>query len=158
MKGHWLDGIVPDAEDVQHLRPLKQKHEMKTRAQEAAEAEKEDEKALEKWRLACRTRDKGKCRVCGRKVIVTLKRIPKQATTHHIEGRANRALRHDQRNGLTCCLEPCHDLLQRRELVIVQDKAHLFTLEPSGKHFWNADHPMEFKRPEDLTRSEKEQR
>jgi hypothetical protein len=156
--GGWLDRLdLPDLEDVQKLRPLKQKHETKTRAQEAAEAEKEDDKALEKWRIACRKRDRNRCRVCGRKVEVTLKRIPKRAECHHIEPRANKALRHDVRNGLTVHLS-CHELLQRRELVIVQDKAHLFTLEPNGKVFWNADHPMEFKRPEDLTRSEKEPR
>lgn len=147
---HFLDGIVPDAEDVPDLRPLKQKHEVKTRAEEAKAAEREDDKALEKWRLACRLRDKGKCRVCGRKVDVTLKRIPKRAECHHIERREFKPLRYDRRNGLTVHLEPCHDLLTRHELVIVQDKKHLFQLEPGGKLYWNADHPMEFKRPEEL--------
>lgn len=141
---------LPTPDDVRRLRPVVQKGQTKTRAQEKDEAEKADEQALEKWRAACRRRDRHRCRVCGRKVDVTLKRIPRQATTHHIEPRSNRALRYDRRNGLTCCLEPCHDQLQRRELVIVQAKEHLFTLEPDGKLYWNADEPMTFKRPEEL--------
>lgn len=140
---------LPDLEEARKLRPLKQKHETKTRAQVAIEAEKDDDKALEKWRLACRRRDRNRCRVCGKKVEVTLKRIPRQATTHHIEGRANKALRYDRRNGLTVHLS-CHALLQRRELVIVQQDALRFQLEPGGRRFWNADEHLDFKRPDEV--------
>lgn len=152
----FLDNLdLPDLDDARRLRPLKQKHETKTRAQEKAEKDKDDEAALAQWRSACRRRDRNRCRVCGRKVVVTLEHTTKRAECHHIEPRANKALRHDRRNGLTVHLG-CHELLQRRELVIVQDKAHLFTLEPNGKHYWNADQPMEFRRPDELTAKERE--
>lgn len=148
----WMDRLGIDAEDVQHLRPLKQKHEMKTRLDEKDAKDKTDDRELEAWRRAVRHRDEMKCRVCRKKLRVSLELVKNRAECHHIKGRADKAVRYDVRNGLLCCPK-CHGLLEHNELVIVGQKKDLFTVD--GARYINADCDLEFKRPEDLTTKER---
>ncbi len=54
-------------------------------------------------------RDKGRCRVCGVKVIKSVKREPKRGEVHQLHGRTG-DLRHETRGAVLCCLR-CHERL-----------------------------------------------
>ena len=55
------------------------------------------------------TRDKGRCRQCGRKVVKGLARIPERGEVHHLHGREG-DLRFESRCAMLACLS-CHEKL-----------------------------------------------
>jgi len=78
-------------------------------------ARKDDRTQLSVWRNAIFKRDKGLCRCCGVKVIRCLELCDKRAECHHLEGRANKAVRYDVRNGVLLCAW-CHESVERGKL------------------------------------------
>lgn len=65
-----------------------------------------DEKA---FLAAVRTRDKLRCRKCGRKVVIQLARAANRCEVHHLHGRRG-DFRFDERFALICC-HACHEQL-----------------------------------------------
>lgn len=58
------------------------------------------------------TRDKGRCRKCGRKVVKGIARVPERGEVHHLHGREGE-LRFEPRAAiLSCCA--CHEQLTGR--------------------------------------------
>jgi HNH endonuclease len=113
-----------------------------TRLDVKVAAEKDERGQLDRWRRAVRTRDRGRCRVCGRKVKVTLELDPLRCEIHHIVGRADKAIRHDVRNGLTVC-KTHHDQLTRHKLHVIGTAAMLFTAS-NGKSYLDANCALTF--------------
>lgn len=73
------------------------------------------------------TRDKGHCRMCGRKVIKTMARVPERGEVHHLHGRIG-ILRFEAKSAvLTCCV--CHEKLTGRV-------AERWVLEPTVTVWW----------------------
>lgn len=135
---------LPTVEEARALRPIKQKWEMTTRAEENADADRDDERQLAKWRARIYALDKHTCRCCGIKVKRSLKPLPDRAEANHVEGRANHALRYDVRNGICLCLR-CH----RRVTGMVLDKLKIagtrfFRL--NGVRYINARFPVHFRK------------
>jgi hypothetical protein len=89
------------------------------------------------------TRDKSRCRCCGRKVIKTIERVPERGDVHHIHGRAG-DLRFDDRAALLVCCED-HERVTGRvnEKVVIVPSA---TFQLNGKLYTNARFPVEFKK------------
>jgi len=58
----------------------------------------------QQFKKIIRERDRMRCRRCGRKVIVTLARVPERAEVHHVHGRTG-DLRFDDRAALLLCAE-----------------------------------------------------
>lgn len=54
-----------------------------------------------------RTRDKLRCRRCGRKTVITLAHVPLRCEVHHIHGRLG-VFRHEDRCALIVC-SSCHE-------------------------------------------------
>lgn len=132
-----------DLPTLEEGKALRSNAKPQKRIVEKAQKRASDEKALDEWRRQVRHRDRMRCRVCGRKVIVTLELVKNRAECHHIIGRAHRPTRTDRRNGLLCC-PGCHEKLQHRDLVVVADSRHTFTLDETGRVYINADFPVEF--------------
>lgn len=61
------------------------------------------------FRLTVCKRDRYRCRVCSRKVLVTLKAVPERCEVHHLHGRAG-DLRFDDKHAVCTCLK-CHKRL-----------------------------------------------
>lgn len=103
-------------------------------------AERRDDKKLDAAFLAAVwARDKAKCRVCGCKVFKSLAVSARRGEVHHIEGRADRAVRHDRRNGLLCCAIH-HQAFTRHQLVIGAGTRPLPMFKAgNGKLYVNAD-------------------
>lgn len=114
------------------------------RVTERFQAVKEDKAGLETWKKEIRARDEMRCRSCRRRVVVALELTANRAECHHLQARNVKALRHDARNGVLLCYL-CHEKVTHHELVIVQQKADMFTLEHGGKRYFNGDKPIEFK-------------
>jgi hypothetical protein len=135
---------LPTLAELQQTRRAPQRPTRKL-VEKTAKA-KDDKAQLEAWRRKVRDRDEMKCRVCQRKVIVTLELVANRAECHHIVGRAFKALRYDRRNGLLVCLDPCHRKLTTHDLVIVGQAKDMFEIEPGGRRYLNADRDLQFVR------------
>lgn len=109
------------------------------RAYDAGAAKKEDEKQLAVWRRAVGTRDKGKDRCTGKKVLKTIALDPNRAECHHVESRENYDVRYDRRNGILLSLTT-HCLVEENKLRIVGTK--FFNV--NGKKYIDCDHPVRF--------------
>lgn len=105
-----------------------------------ADRRKADEKALDKWRQEIWTRDKGKDRYTGKKVVRTLELQPNRGECHHIIGRVDRAVRYVVKNGLLLSYET-HLRFEAGELVIVKGQSYRHPKE--NKPCWDADWPLE---------------
>jgi len=113
-----------------------------TRLDVKVAAEKDDRGALERWRRAVRTRDRGRCRVCGKKVKVTLALDPLRAEVHHLVSRADKAVKFDLRNAVLVCYRD-HKRLTAHKLHAIGTAAMLFT-GPNGKSYLNANCALTF--------------
>ena len=121
-----------------------QKHAMRSRLDDKAEKDKATDKAWEACKLAVDERDRGKCRVCLRRVVKTLALDPKRAEHHHLCRRSKeKALRLDSRNIVLVHLA-CHQLIERHKLEPVQKDVLKFQL--AGVSYVNADYLIEFKK------------
>lgn len=92
---------------MQASRRAVQKSAMTSRAAANGQAKRDDKKQLQAWRAAVWKRDQGICQCCLRKVIKTLENVPARGECHHLDGRANTAIRFDVRNGTLVCND-CH--------------------------------------------------
>ena len=79
-----------------------------SRLRAKADKDTDDAKRLREWRRHISARDEGKCRCCGVLTIRVGWLHPRRAECHHVEPRANRALRFETRNGLLLC-RGCHE-------------------------------------------------
>lgn len=140
----FLAERLPTVDDVAATRVGKPITKGKTRLQETIEAKpltKIDEKQFkgEVW-----TRDKGRCRCCGRKVVKTLARVPDRGEVNHIHGRTG-DLRFEVRAAILMCLE-CHEQFTGRvnehRLQIVASKT--FTTRQGT--FTDATFPVKFRK------------
>lgn len=91
---------APSLNDRQGERYATSKQAMTTRLEVKDAKDKADDKKLEQW---------------------------KRGEAHHIASRADRAVRHDVRNGLHTCLG-CHEKFTLCKLFIHQIAKHLFTV------------------------------
>ncbi len=129
-----------DDPEVQKARAASLKKGSKlARAHDASAAKKDDEKKLAAWRRDVSTRDKGKDRYTGKRVLKTISLDPNRAECHHVESRANQDTRYDRRNGLLLSLHS-HCLVEENKLRIVGTK--FFTV--NGRKFIDCDHPVRF--------------
>lgn len=109
------------------------------RAHDAGAAKKADEKQLSAWRREVSTRDKGKDRCTGKRVVKTIALDPNRAECHHVAGRADDAVRYDRRNGILLSLAT-HCQVEENKLRIVGTK--FFTV--NGKKYIDCDHAVRF--------------
>lgn len=110
--------------DAQRTRRATRKRDLPTRLDRAIAnkaARLEDQRRLEVWARAVKTRDRWKDRKTGVKVRSTRTLDPLRAEAHHIASRDDRAVRYDVRNGL-CLSLATHDAVERNRLIIVGTK------------------------------------
>lgn len=100
---------------------------------------KDDAKKLAACRKAVWTRDEGKDRYTGRRVLKTIALDPDRGEAHHVAGRADKAVRYDPRNLILLSLDT-HEKVERNELKIVGTK--FFTV--NGKQYIDCDHAVTF--------------
>ena len=115
---------LPCLSDMQRARYATQKRDIPTRLDVKTSRIENDAKAEAAFRKAVWLRDKGLCRKCGRKVSKSLAVSPTRGEVHHLEGRANRALRYLPWNGVLLCAIH-HQAVTRHELTIVQNAKDL---------------------------------
>ena len=110
-----------------------------TRLAAKTAADTDDAKLLEAWRKAVAFRDRGRCRVCGCRTMVTVALVPNRREIHHLRPRSCKVTRTDPRNGVTTCLR-CHQLLTRHKLFPLGKGADAtFKAGRTGKTFLNGD-------------------
>jgi hypothetical protein len=125
------------------------KHELRSRLDVKTSDSTDDAKALDAWRKAVAFRDRGRCRVCGIRTVVTLELVKHRREIHHLRSRTDPVVRHDPRNGITTC-KVHHDQLTRHKLFPVQKAAAMFTAGRTQKKYLDGDKPLIFvtKNPE----------
>lgn len=114
----------------------------KTRVQLRAEAKPLTLVDEKKFRAEVWTRDKSRCRKCGRKVIKSMARVPERGEVHHIHGRVG-DLRFDSRAALLLCLlhhEQVTGRVNEHRLTIVATKR----FSTSQGTFTDAREPVKF--------------
>lgn len=116
---------------------------MKTRLDKVIEERpltKVDEKA---FKAAVWTRDRKRCRCCGRKVDKTISHVPERGEVHHLFGRTG-DLRYEDKAAILCCLK-CHQRLTgkvgKHKLLAIATKT--FTTRQGT--FTDAREPIVFK-------------
>lgn len=109
-----------------------------TRLQKKVARVKDDEKQLRQWRAEVFSRDEGKCRKCGVRVVKLSIKIlhPRRAECHHIAGRDDLAVKYDTRNGVLLCLQ-CHQTIAGKILGTVFFRVN-------RQRYMNADYPLEW--------------
>ena len=110
---------LPCLSDMQRTRYATQKHDIPTRLDVKTSRAENDAKAEAAFRKAVWARDKGLCRKCGRKVSKSMAVSPTRGEVHHLEGRANRALRNLAWNGILLCAVH-HQAVTRHLMTITQ--------------------------------------
>lgn len=134
---------LPTLAEVQAARAFKPCPKGATRLQ-LVEAERKlttvDEKA---FRAEVAKRDKNRCRVCGRKVLKTISRIPERAEVHHLHGRLG-ALRHEARAAILVCLKDHERLTGKVNEKLVAVASATFTTKQGT--FTDARKPIEFRK------------
>lgn len=101
---------------------------------------KVDEKA---FKATVWTRDRKRCRCCGRKVEKVMGRVPERGEVHHIHGRTG-DLRFEDRAAMLACLL-CHERLTGKvayKLIVIATQ--MFATKQGT--FTDARHPMKFER------------
>lgn len=94
------------------------------------------------------TRDRKRCRCCGRKVLKTLSRVPERGEVHHVHGRVG-ALEFEARAALLVCLT-CHERVTGKvndKLVIVGTRLFTLKSEKTGipERYIDARKPVHFR-------------
>ena len=95
------------------------------------------------FKKTVRERDRMRCRKCGRKVIVTLARVPERAECHHLHGRVG-DLQFEDRCAICLC-SACHELCTGRvneKWIVVAKKSWLL----HGQKVMDARGPLTFER------------
>lgn len=110
------------------------------RAIEKDQAQREDETKLESWAREVKDLDGWKDRRTGKRLKKTRALHPLRGEAHHIEPKADLAVRYDVRNGIALALET-HDAVERGKLRIVGTV--FFTL--AGKRYINGRRKVRFK-------------
>jgi hypothetical protein len=100
-----------------------------------------DAKKLRVWAAAVKNRDLWKDRKTGARVHSSRQLDPLRAEAHHLEPKANKALRYDVRNGLTLSLQSHLDVERGRYRI---EGTAFFTV--AGCRYINADFPVYFVR------------
>jgi hypothetical protein len=103
-----------------------------------------DAAQLRRWAQTVKRRDRGRCRVCHVRTIVTLALHPKRGEAHHIVSRTVKAVRVDPRNGLWVCLR-CHSRFRGigGRLQVVGTPAQVFVV--NGVRYLNGDESLTFR-------------
>lgn len=134
--------FLPTLAEMQAERAGKPIPKGRTRLQDAIEARPLVKVTDRDFRNEVWTRDKNRCRCCGRKVQRILGRVPERGEVHHIHGRTG-DLRFESRAALLLCLV-CHERVTGRvndKLIIVSTKT--FTMRQGT--FTDARQPVRFK-------------
>lgn len=106
---HFLDGKISNAEDVRPTGPL---WKGKTRLEQRTEAKPLTTVTEKEFKASVWTRDRKRCRCCGRKVQKVMDRIPERGEVHHLHGRGGE-LRFEAKAAVLVCLR-CHERLTGR--------------------------------------------
>lgn len=134
---------LPTPEDVYRMRRGSPISKGKTRLQEVVEQRPLTKVTDKDFKKEVWTRDKSRCRCCGRKVLKTISRVPERGEVHHLHGRRG-DLRFESRCALLTCLA-CHERVTGK----VNDKLHIIptkTFELKGETYTDARHQVTFKR------------
>lgn len=135
--------FLPTATEVDALRAGKPISKGPTRLQEKVDARKLTTVTEKDFKLEVWTRDKNRCRCCGRKVQKILGRVPERGEVHHVHGRTG-DLRFESKAALLLCLT-CHERVTGRvndKLVIVPTKF----FEIRGEKYTDARFPVTFRK------------
>lgn len=95
-----------------------------------------------KFRAEVIARDKAKCRMCGRKLLKTISRVPERLEVHHLHGRTG-DLRFDSRAALCLCLTDHERVTGKVNIKLRILPTKTFTT-PQGT-FTDARHPVIWK-------------
>ncbi len=134
---------LPSLAQMQALRRATPKGAAPSRLEERQAERKTAAKQEAEFRQAVRTRDRGRCRCCGRAVITTIALDSRQAQVHHIHGRG-KGLRYEVRAALVLCLE-CHQrvtgMIGKPKLFIEATKTFLCR----SRRFTDANYRINFR-------------
>jgi hypothetical protein len=117
-----LDNL-PTLAEVEAMRRGKPIAKGSTRLQDTVKERKLTTVTAKDFKHAVWTRDKNRCRCCGRKVLKTISRVPERGEVHHVHGRTG-DLRFEANTALLLCLA-CHERVTGKvndKLVIVPTK------------------------------------
>jgi hypothetical protein len=133
--------FLPTMAEVAAMRAGKPIPKGKTRLQEKVEARPLVKVTEKDFKQEVWTRDKSRCRCCGRKVQKIMGRVPERGEVHHIHGRTG-DLRFEAKAALLLCLA-CHERVTgkvNQKLVVVPSTT--FTMRQGT--FTDARHPVKF--------------
>lgn len=119
------------------------KHDIEKRSAKNASDDREDKAAERRWKRDVWKRDKHLCRCCEKHVDKSLDLMPTRGECHHLAGRADKAVRWDQRNGILTCHD-CHEAIEHNEIVVLQAARFAFRVE--AKTYLNGQKKLKFKR------------
>jgi hypothetical protein len=114
---------IPTLAEVEAARAGKAFPKGNTRLQDVVKARPLTKVTEKDFKLEVWTRDKNRCRCCGRKVQKILGRVPERGEVHHVHGRTG-DLRFEAKCALLLCLT-CHERVTGKvndKLVIVPTK------------------------------------
>jgi hypothetical protein len=141
---------LPTLAELQRERRAVPKYDIPTSLDTKTASDKDDAKLLEQFKKAVAFRDRGRCRVCGRKTIATVELVANRREIHHLRPRSCKVTRYDRRNGVVVC-HVHHTQLTRHQLFVVQIAALMFQVGRgiTAKSYLNSDAPLTFteKRP-----------
>lgn len=132
---------LPTPEEMYAERKGKPISKGKTRVQAVVDERKLTKVTDKDFKKEVWTRDKNRCRCCGRKVLKTISRVPERGEVHHIHGRVG-DLRFEMRAALLTCLQ-CHERVTGKvndKLIIVPSK----TFDLKGEKYIDARSPVKF--------------
>lgn len=109
------------------------------RAKTNAKADRTDANNLDVWKKSVRLREKGRSRLTGKLLEVTLAPIPDRGEAHHIKSRTDKRVRYDRRNGVYLSLVE-HDRAGRGLLRI--EGTQFFEID--GQRYIDADELLRF--------------
>lgn len=135
--------FLPTLAEIELMRMGKPISKGKTRLEEKTAARPLTKVTDKDFRMAVWTRDKHRCRCCGRKVQKILDRVPERGEVNHIHGRTG-DLRFEVRAAILMCLQ-CHERftgkVNQHRLTIIPSKT--FTIRQGT--FTDATFPVQFK-------------
>jgi hypothetical protein len=134
---------LPTLAEISAVRRAVPKHELRSRLDVKTSASTDDAKALDAWRKAVAFRDRGRCRVCGIRTLVTLELVKNRREIHHLRSRTDPVVRVHPKNGIVVC-KFHHDQLTRHKLFPVQKAADMFTAGRTQKKYLDGDKPLIF--------------
>lgn len=133
---------LPTLAEVEAMRAGKPIPKGNTRLQDVMKARPLTKVTEKDFKLEVWTRDKNRCRCCGRKVQKILGRVPERGEVHHVHGRTG-DLRFESKCALLLCLT-CHERVTGKvndKLVIVPTKF----VEINGEKYTDARAKVTFR-------------